>query len=556
MPRISKRKNRNLPQMEQKTCYYRTYIYLRLSEKDGGHGRRESIETQKQICDDFIKQHPELLVTKTFVDNGITGTTFERPEFSQLMEDARNKKVDCIVVKDFSRFGRDALDAVDLIDVIFPTLNIRFISVLDEYDSENPSCVQDRVNNILKHFMNDYYAREVSVKLIQAHKLSRNKGEFWGARPPYGYKRSDESSKLLVPDEEEKKTIQQIFNWYVFDGMSAIEIAKALNRAEIPSPSESYIRKKQDSVGYGSRNLWYGEVVSAIVQNPVYIGAAVYGKSKQMLHQNIPMKMIPRNEWEIMENVREPLVEKAIFEKALQIAKERWETYGEIWSVKEDTMRADHAVFQGKIYCENCDRKMMQRWAKNQKVFSYFCKTAKLSGSRCNLLFVNEKYIKKAVKSAIKYQIDLAVDYKKKYGEEFYRQLEIEMTQNLKAAITKYESYESKLELLFEHYAMGVLSKEEYIQIKTQYMHEQQEAHENTEKTQKRKEVLLDTLRTKLDWIEELLKYQHNMELTKEMVNRLIQKVVVKSSGEFLVCFWFGDIFEDEIDQGGVSYAI
>ena len=203
MPRISKRKNNH--QTKQQEHYYRTYIYIRLSEKDGGHGRRDSIDIQQQICVDFVKQHPELLVTRICADNGISGTTFERPEFSRLMEDVRNGKVDCIIVKDFSRFGRDALDAVDLIDVIFPTLNIRFISVLDEYDSENPSCVQNRVNNILKHFMNDYYAREVSVKLIQAHKLSREKGEFWGARPPYGYKRSKESSKFLIPDEEEKR---------------------------------------------------------------------------------------------------------------------------------------------------------------------------------------------------------------------------------------------------------------------------------------------------------------------------------------------------------------
>lgn len=144
MPRVSKRKRNSSAQRVEKIRYYRTYIYVRLSEKDGGHGRKDSIVMQKQICVDFAEKHPEMLISRICIDNGITGTTFDRPEFGSLMEDVRSGKVDCIVVKDFSRFGRDALDAVDLIDVIFPTLGVRFVSVMDNYDSENPACVGDR----------------------------------------------------------------------------------------------------------------------------------------------------------------------------------------------------------------------------------------------------------------------------------------------------------------------------------------------------------------------------------------------------------------------------
>ena len=211
MPRVSKRKKKGAVQAASLARYYRTAVYVRLSRKDGGHGRRDSIYIQKQICTDFVKKHPEMLLAKIYVDNGVTGTTFSREEFERLMADVRAGNIDCIVVKDFSRFGRDAIDAVDLIDVIFPSLDVRFISVLDDYDSENPACTQDRVSNILKHFMNDYYAREVSAKLVQAHRQSREKGEFWGARPPYGYKWSPESKKILIPDEEEKKRLADYF---------------------------------------------------------------------------------------------------------------------------------------------------------------------------------------------------------------------------------------------------------------------------------------------------------------------------------------------------------
>ena len=182
MPRVSRRKQKGEVQEAPQVRYYRTAVYVRLSRKDGGHGRRDSIYIQKQICTDFVKKHSEMLLAEIYVDNGVTGTNFNREAFERLMADVRAGNIDCIIVKDFSRFGRDAIDAVDLIDVIFPSLDVRFISVLDDYDSENPACVQDRVSNILKHFMNDYYAREVSAKLVQAHKQSREKGEFWGAK--------------------------------------------------------------------------------------------------------------------------------------------------------------------------------------------------------------------------------------------------------------------------------------------------------------------------------------------------------------------------------------
>ena len=139
MPRVSKRKKKVTAQAVPQAKYYRSAVYVRLSRKDGGHGRKDSVYIQKQICTDFIKKHPEMLLTKIYTDNGVTGTTFNREEFERLMEDVRAGKIDCIIVKDFSRFGRDALDAVDLIDVIFPSLNVRFISVLDDYDSENPA---------------------------------------------------------------------------------------------------------------------------------------------------------------------------------------------------------------------------------------------------------------------------------------------------------------------------------------------------------------------------------------------------------------------------------
>ena len=561
MPRVSKRKKKVTAQAVPQAKYYRSAVYVRLSRKDGGHGRKDSVYIQKQICTDFIKKHPEMLLTKIYTDNGVTGTTFNREEFERLMEDVRAGKIDCIIVKDFSRFGRDALDAVDLIDVIFPSLNVRFISVLDDYDSENPACAQDRVSNILKHFMNDYYAREVSAKLVQAHKQSREKGEYWGARPPYGYKWSPESKKILIPDEEEKKIVQQIFDWYVFHDMSSYDIAKELNALGYWTPQERHEIRTYGKRKKERRLLWRADYINAVVQNPVYIGAAVYGKTRQMLADNVPLYLVPSQEWDIRENVREPLIERSIFESALEISKQRWKETLEQWAVNEKRPHGANGPLLGKIFCENCGKKLRRRMCVPSEEYqypAYYCITTRNADHVCSLAYVNEKYVLDAVEAALKYQIKLAVDYQKQYGSDFYQRLEVESKETIRKAKDKYESYNSKIHQLFEHYAMELLDKDEYVAIKESYIAEQKEAHEELVQIQKRSQNLLDMLRAKMDWAEELLKYQNFTTVTKEIADRFIERVTVKSYREITVFFWFGDIFRENMQdmEGGLAHAI
>ncbi len=559
MPRVSKRKKKagSTPDIK----YYKTYIYVRLSEKDGGHGRMDSISIQKQICFDFVKKHPEMLLMKVYSDNGITGTTFARPEFEQLMEEVRAGKVDCIVVKDFSRFGRDAIDAVDLIDTIFPKLGVRFASVLDDYDSCNPACVNDRVNNILKHFMNDYYAREISAKLVQAHKISRDKGEFWGCKPPYGYKRSEESSKHLVPVDSEKEIIQQIFYWYVFEDMSGYDIAKELNAMGTLTPQESYELREYGKTKRSKKILWGCDRIHIILQNPVYIGAAVGGKTKQMLCENIPLHLVPRDKWEIQEDVWEPLIERTIFEKAQEIRRDRWKDTVEQWAANLDAEPAANGLLRGRIYCANCGRKIQRSRGNDIKggcYYYYRCPSYSNSEGICKLGYVNEIYVIEALDTALRYQISLAVDYHKKYGMDFYLKLKKEAMQKINKAKERYEKYSGKLETLFEHYATGILNKEEYLDIKESYLKEQDIAYKEFVNTQKHCGNLLDWQRAKLDWAEGLLKCQDIKEINRGIVERFIEKVSVKSPTEIEVCFWFGDMFQESEmhTEGGLSYAI
>ena len=555
MSRTSKRNKKKNAEVQAapQVKYYRTFLYIRLSEKDGGHGRRESIQIQKQICEDFVKKHPELLLQKTYTDNGVTGTTFARPAFEQLMEDVRAGKVDCIICKDFARFGRDALDAVDLIDVVFPSLGVRFISVLDDYDSENPACVQDRVNNILKHFMNDLYAREVSAKLVQAHRMSREKGEFWGARPPYGYQRSEESSKKLVPEENEKEIVRKIFDWYVFEGMSCHDIARKLNGMEIPSPEENYELRQNGKRKKERRVYWWAESISNLLKNPVYIGAAVYGKKRQMLCQNIPISLVPRDQWDIRENVWEPLIEKSVFEEAQKISMERWKDISQIWERNDDpdNKKIANGPLRGRIFCGECGRRLHRRKCNPGKYWYayYSCKiTQNVENVKC-IKKVNEIYVMQAVHAALEYQIKLAAEFDRIYGMEFYKKLKSEAEYKIKAAKDRYEKFGGMLAQLFEHYAVGILDKSEYQMIKKEYLKDQEEAYEALNAVQNRYQGMLDRLRAKIDWAEQLVKCQGITEINREIVDLFIEKVVVRSAEEITVSFWFGDIFEEEMSE-------
>lgn len=555
MPRTSKRNKKKNMEMQAapQVKYYRTYLYIRLSEKDGGHGRRDSIHIQKQICEDFVKKHLELLLQKTYTDNGVTGTTFARPAFEQLMEDVRGGKVDCIVVKSFSRFGRDALDAVDLIDVVFPSLDVRFISVLDDYDSENPACVQDRVNNILKHFMNDFYAREVSAKLVQAHKMSREKGEFWGPRAPYGYEKSKESSKKIVPVESEKEIVQKIFYWYVFEDMSSYDIAKKLNAMEIPSPEESYELRRYGEIKGKKKRYWSSSFIREALKNPSYIGAAVYGKTRRMLCENIPLSLIPKEDWDIREDIWEPLIEKSVFEEAQKIGMERWKDDLLIWmeNPNKNYMEAANGPFLGRIFCAECGRRLqrMKCNSKNHEYAYYLCELTKSNETTKCISRINESYVMKAVCTALQYQIKLASEFNRVYGMEFYERLKGEADCNIKKAKEGYEKFEMMLVQLFEHYALELLDRSEYQLIKKEYLKDQEEAYEALTTVQKRYQGMLDRLRAKMDWAEQLIKCQGITEINREIVDMFIEKVVVKSAEEITVCFWFGDIFEEELSE-------
>ena len=488
MPRVSRKKKNQIQEIDWSPKYY-TASYARVSVKNGGHGREDTLNAQQEICKGYIKKRPEMKLLYEISDNGVSGTTFVREGFDEMMDLVRSGKINCIVVKDFSRFGRDVIESVELIDEVFPGLGIRFISILDEYDSENPICQEDRVLRILKHFMNDYYAKIVSKQLIQAHKISRKKGEFWGNRPPYGYRRSEESSKKLVPYFPEGDIVRKIFSLYVIEGKSTYEITKILNHLCIPTPAESY-RDPKENGGQEKKLIWGQSSVGKILTNPACIGALAYGKTKRALCNNIPLKLIPKENWEIVFDVMEPLIEKSLYDMAQIRLKERWLLQKERRKKIRNKARVANGPFVGNIYCAKCGRKLYRANSRSVKrdYLNYRCPNAQYEYYGCSLSYLREKVIFKAVKEAVLYQIRLAEKNSQQYGEEFYQQLKGELEDKLSSLLKKYHQYSEKKKIAFENYALGILDKDSYQEIKSIYEEAEQDSQMELIEFQKYKE--------------------------------------------------------------------
>ena len=253
-------------------------IYLRLSREDGD-GESSSIENQRQMLNVFAADRDDLKIIGEYADDGYSGYTFERPAFRSMMEDAKSGKIDCIVVKDFSRLGRHFQKTEEYMQRIFPKYHIRFIAVNNCYDSSREQSSAQRLTNPLINLMNEFHVAETSQKVRAVLEHHRKSGKFIGNHAPYGYCIID---KALVVDEDAAETVRRIFRMKI-SGMNNQAIADELNRNVISSPLEHKAERGTGVTGAhlkrSSKAVWQSMSIRRILENPVYIGTLVQGKT-------------------------------------------------------------------------------------------------------------------------------------------------------------------------------------------------------------------------------------------------------------------------------------
>lgn len=315
----------------------RTGIYIRLSQMDEYMKNRyesESVESQRMILTDYAKEH-NFNIVKEYVDDGYSGTNFDRPAFKEMMEDLNNKVIDTVMVKDLSRFGRDHIQTGYFIETYFPQKRIRFVSLLENLDSALQKDYSDSVTFVMA--CNDYLSKQNSLKIRAILDMKKKDGKFVGSRTPYGYMRDPKDKGHLIPDPQTAPIVKEIFK-LAYDGKSTGTIVNIMNEKGYITPSKNQNIK----VKYGDN--WTSSSVSKILTNPVYVGDMVQSKSTKVSYKSDKKVTNDKSNWIVVKNTHEPLVKRSIFS-----------------SVSNPSKRSDTTcngrkkeLLENIIYCKDC----------------------------------------------------------------------------------------------------------------------------------------------------------------------------------------------------------
>ncbi|MBE7015398.1 MAG: resolvase [Ruminococcaceae bacterium] len=365
---------------------YHVALYIRLSKEDENEGPSESVTNQKSLLNDFVQKH-RLSVYDTYIDDGFSGTSFERPDFQRMISDIENKKVNMVITKDLSRLGRDYIMTGHFMERYFPEKKVRYISLLDGIDTGVDSTANDITP--FRAIMNDMYAKDISKKIKSVKRDKQRKGEFIGGKALYGYKIHPTEKNKIVIDEKAAPTVKYIFT-LALKGMSCRQIAVKLNEEGIPTPAQ-YAGLKISNPGPYS-GLWSSERISDMLQNETYIGNMVQGRTVKISYKSDKCLKQPREDWIVVENTHEAIIDSETFQKVKLLINSR----------KRTRSRTYDFLLKGLIFCHECGYPLAvinRKNAKGEDVLYFVCRTYQrfTKESACTCHTIKEKTVTDAV---------------------------------------------------------------------------------------------------------------------------------------------------------------
>lgn len=386
--------------------FYNAAMYLRLSRDDMDAGKAESnsIRSQRDMIQSYIRRQDNMKIYDIYIDDGFSGANFDRPEFKRMMRDIETGYVDCVIVKDLSRLGRDYIEAGRLIQKTFPAFSVRFIALTDHYDSLTADDNETSLVVPIKNFVNDSYARDISCKVRSHLKVKRENGDFIGAFAVYGYKKSEKNRNLLVPDDYAASIVQKIFLWKL-EGYSNLAIAEKLNGMGILCPMEyKKMQGEKFQTGFvtGVKAKWSAVAVKRILTNENYIGTLVQGKEEKVSYKLKKSVRKPEEEW-----IKVQGAHKAI------ISKEDYTTVQDL--LKTDTRagagKKKAHIYAGLLFCGDCMEPMIRRVNRyrGKETVSFICPT-KNRGSGCTRHTILEDNLNRLVLTGLRQQVSLSLD--------------------------------------------------------------------------------------------------------------------------------------------------
>lgn len=530
---------------------YHAAIYVRLSKEDGdvaGASKAESnsISNQKELIRDFLKDKEDIVVVSERVDDGYSGSSFERPGFQQMLEDIRRGAVDCVIVKDLSRFGREYIDTGRYIERLFPALGVRFIAVNDHYDSLRGDGQGDEILVPFKNLINDAYCRDISVKIRSHLEVKRRNGEFIGAFAPYGYQKDGEDRHRLVVDAYAAGVVRDIFRMKLH-GMSQDAIAGKLNRDGILSPMEY-----KNSRGINFRTAfrvkaasgWSPVAVRRILENEVYIGNLVQGRQSTPNHKVKKSIRKDKGGWVRVEKNHEPVVSErdfAVVQKLLGM------------DTRTAPDREGVYLLSGIAVCGDCGAPMVRKVSSvNGKRYCYYICSGHKAGGSCGPHRIPVQALEDAVFVLLKRHIGCILDLERvlEYaGTVPFRDLDVrKLEERREKLLGEAERCRELRMMLYEDMKDGVITKEDYVELHAAYEARGKEAQEAAGKAEREIRAVLEGDEDKYRWISYFKEYRDIGELTRNVVVALISEVRVYDRENIEVVFDFADQYRQALE--------
>lgn len=615
---------------------YHAAIYVRLSKEDSatesGTDKEESdsIVNQKELIRAFLAEKPDIEVCMECADDGYSGANFERPNFQRIIREIEASRIDCVVVKDLSRFGRNFVEAGRYIDQIFPALGVRFIAIIDGFDSVNGRTSSDRILIPFKNLINDAYCRDISIKVRSQLETKRKKGDFIGffavygylkdpadrhklavddyaagvvndgydtlsgdadgmvvslknhvndlyakdisrkinstfetmrakgqitsGNPPYGYLRSGADRHKLVMDPETAPAVRDIFRWRM-EGDGMAQIARRLNDSGVMSPPMfHYLHGHRKDEPYGTSAIWKADHIRFMLQNYSYAGHTAQGRVKKSLSDGLPLQKTAREDWVIVRDTHEAVVDQETFDKVQELVEQRCREYQSIRGKYETTEN----ILKGLLVCADCGQKMIRHKSVSPAGtarYVFQCRTyaENLGGQGCTIKNVGEPELKECIQQALQVQVKLAVELegmlerllkrlefkgKQKELSDRQRQLQQKIKRNISLRSSLYES-------LSDH----TLTKTEYLSLKRQYEEEAVRLQRELEESKKEEQQRIKSLYPQNKWIALLKNYQEGkiggskMVLSRMMAVELIKYIRISGYNEMEIVWKFHDEF-------------
>ena len=536
------RKNQTAAPVCDTSLYIRTALYVRLSVEDNKK-RGHSIENQKLVLENFLAGRPEFVVYNTYVDNGATGTNFHRPGFQQMLSDIEAGLIDCVIVKDLSRLGRNSIDTGYYIEQYFRVHQIRFIALTDQFDTADASNLHGGIMLPLKNMINEAYALDIGRKIKAQARQAMKDGEYIGARAPYGYRQDPENCHKLLIDPEAAEVVFQIFQW-AYEHVGLNDIARRLNEQGIQTPSH---RKRamgeithENLVGSGK---WQTRTVAKILESEVYTGDLVQGKTKIVDHQQV---QADDDNLIIATHTHEAIISHEVFEAVKAYRRQVCEE-----SKAHEVAPYTPNIFKGKVFCAHCGGSLHRQRNKRKKgpdVYRFHCLTnSRTERGGCLGVSLTEKDLLSAVIAILQQELTVSLgNYSFVLEAEVKRKKERD---DLKAGISakKQEIDRNRrfVRGLYENFVQKVLTSEEYFTMKKDY--EAVIAKLSDEiSTLENGLVVMDAQLAKYKELEQdakVLEKDHT--LTAALIDRLIEKIEITHDKEIRVSFRFKSEFEE-----------